>query len=193
MKKYLILIIILLSVLLLSCSSDTKIIEDIDKLYDENKGYETTLEMKIINDSKEAVYKMKEKFIKNDTILLEILEPKESKGITIEYKDDKIFLNHANIKQSITLKAVKDFDKGILLINFFENLNTIKSIEKQEIDEKDFYAIEYMPEETNKYNHERTIYLKTKSLEPYKMEIKDKDGNTRVIIKYENFNYIKDI
>jgi hypothetical protein len=25
------------------------------------------------------------------------------------------------------------------------------------------------------------------------MEIKDKDGNTRVIIKYENFNYIKDI
>ncbi|MDR7871285.1 MAG: hypothetical protein RIN55_10515 [Tissierellaceae bacterium] len=194
MKRFLFLIITLFSILLLSCTpSDTKIIEKIDKLYNDNEGYETTLKMKIINDSKETIYKMKEKYIRNDVISLEILEPAESQGITIEYKDDKIFLNHASIRQSISLKTVKDFDKGVLLANFFENLNTVKTIEKREIDGNDYYIIEYSPDKKNKYNNERLIYLKKKNLEPYKMEIKDSDGITRVIIEYINFNYTKEI
>lgn len=192
MKKSILLIIAISSILLLSCSSDTRIIEDIDKVYNDNKGYETTLEMRIIDDKRESIYKMKEKYIKDNIVSFEILEPKESKGIIIEYKDDKIYLNHASIRQSITLKAVKDFDKGILLINFFENLDLIKSIDKEEIDGKDYYIINYLPEETNKYNHERYIYLRKKNLEPYRMEIKDRKGNTRVIIEYEDFKYIKD-
>ncbi len=192
MKKSILLIIAISSILLLSCSSDTRIIEDIDKLYNDNKGYETTLEMRIIDDKRESIYKMKEKYIKDNIVSFEILEPKESKGIIIEYKDDKIYLNHASIRQSITLKAVKDFDKGILLINFFENLDLIESIDKEEIDGKDYYIINYLPEETNKYNHERYIYLRKKNLEPYRMEINDRKGNTRVIIEYEDFKYIKD-
>ena len=161
-------------------------------MYNDNKGYETTLEMRIIDDKRESIYKMKEKYIKDNIVSFEILEPKESKGIIIEYKDDKIYLNHASIRQSITLKAVKDFDKGILLINFFENLDLIESIDKEEIDGKDYYIINYLPEETNKYNHERYIYLRKKNLEPYRMEINDRKGNTRVIIEYEDFKYIKD-
>lgn len=192
MKKSILLIIAISSILLLSCSSDTRIIEDIDKVYNDNKGYETTLEMRIIDDKRESIYKMKEKYIKDNIVSFEILEPKESKGIIIEYKDDKIYLNHASIRQSITLKAVKDFDKGILLINFFENLDLIESIDKEEIDGKDYYIINYLPEETNKYNHERYIYLRKKNLEPYRMEINDRKGNTRVIIEYEDFKYIKD-
>lgn len=176
----------------MSCTSDAKIVENIDEVFTKNIGYETTLEMKIINDDKESIYKMKEKYLRDDVISLEILEPKESNGITIEYKDDKIFLNHANIRQSITLRAVKDFDQGILLVNFYENLDSIKSIEQEEIEGKDYYIIEYIPKERNKYNHERTIHLKKKGLEPYKMEVKDIDGNTRVIIDYDDFNYIKD-
>lgn len=193
MKKFLLLLIIISNILLLSCYSDTKIIEDIDKSYNEKIGYETTLEMKIIDDSKETIYRMKEKYIKDEIISLEILEPSESKGITIEYKDDKIFLKHASIRQSISLRAVKDFDKGILLLSFFENLDSIESIEKQEIDGNDYYVIEFFPKDRNKYNYERYIYLKKKNLEPFKQEIKDKKGNTRVIITYKDFNYIKDI
>ena len=176
----------------MSCTSDSKIVENIDEVFTKNIGYETTLEMKIINDDKESIYKMKEKYLRDDVTSLEILEPKESNGITIEYKDDKIFLNHANIRQSITLRAVKDFDQGILLVNFYENLDSIKSIDQEEVEGKDYYIIEYIPKERNKYNHERTIHLKKKSLEPYKMEVRDKDGNTRVIIDYDDFNYIKD-
>lgn len=195
MKKSLLLIIILLSFLLISCTSDKseRIINKIDKLYNENTGYEVKLEMKVIMDNKETVYKMKEKYVHDDTISLEILEPDESKGITIQYKDDKIFLNHASIRQSISLKTVKTFDKGILLANFFGHLDLVESIEKQEMDGKDYYRIGYTPEETNKYNHQRFIYLNKKNLDPYRMEIMDKEGHTRVIIKYEDFKYTKDI
>ncbi len=190
MKKFLLITITLLSILLLSCTlDDADIIENIDKKFNENIGYEARFEMTIFNDSKETIYKMREKYVHHDIISLEILEPSESSGITIEYKDDKIFLNHATIRQSITLKTVKDFDKGILLISFFENLDAVNSIDRQEFDGEDYYIIEYSSDEENRYNNRRYIFLDKKKLEPYKMEIMDEDGNTRVSITYEEFNY----
>lgn len=134
---------------------------------------------------------MREKFFQDNKISLEILEPSDSQGITIEYKDNKIFLNHASINQSISLKTVKDFDKGILLVNFFENLDLVKSIKEEEIDGKDYYLIEYRPRELNKYNHKGLIYFSKKRLEPFMMEVLDKNGNIRLMIKYEDFKYIK--
>lgn len=195
MKRFLLLLIVLLSILLISCTSDkgTKTIEKLNKLYNENSGYETKLEMKIINKDKESIYKMQEKYTRDEIISLEILEPEESKGISIEYKDDKIILKHASIKQSITLKALKNFDKGVLLVNFFENLDTIEFIEEKELDGKDYFVIKFKPEESNKYNHQRLIYLTKKNLEPYLMEIMDENGDTRVTIKYEDFKYTKGI
>lgn len=195
LKRFLLFIIVLSSFLLLSCTSDkdTRIIEKIDKLYTGSNGYETKLEMRILNNEKETIYKMKEEYTHDNNILLEILEPNESKGITIEYKDDKIFLNHSSIRQSISLRAVKNFDKGILLVNFFENLDSIASIEEEELDGKDHYVIKYTTEDNNKYNHQRLIYLTKKNLDPYLMKIIDEDGNIRVIIKYEDFKYTRDI
>ncbi|NLY45269.1 MAG: hypothetical protein GX053_04680 [Tissierella sp.] len=193
-RRFLLLIIVLTSILFVSCTSDksTKTIEKLNKLYNESNGYETILEMKIINDDKESIYKMKEKYSHDHTISLEILEPKESQGIIIEYKDDKIFLNHASIRQSISLKAVKNFDKGILLANFFDNLDLVQFIEEKELDGKDYFVIEFSPEDTNKYNTQRLIYLTKKNLDPYLMEIMDENGNVRVKIKYEEFKYTED-
>lgn len=188
-------VIILFTILLISCTSDNqaKIIANIDKIYNESLGYESGLEMKIIKDKKETTYIMKEKYIADDSISLEILEPDESRGITIEYKDDKIFLNHASIKQSISLKAVKNFDKGILLANFFENLDSVESIEREEIDGEDYYVLEYTLGDANKYNYQRFIYLSRKKLEPTMVKIFDKTGNERIVIKYVDFKYTKDI
>lgn len=194
MRRFLLLITLLASMILVSCTTDksTKTIEKLNNLYNENNGYVTKLEMKILNDDKESVYRMEEKYTRDGTISLEILEPKESEGIIIEYKDDKIFLNHSSIKQSISLKAVKNFDKGILLANFFENLDSVEFIEEKELDGKDYFVIGFTPEDTNKYNRQRLIYLNKKNLDPYLMEIIDEKGDTRVIIKYEDFKYTKD-
>lgn len=195
MKKFLLLFILLASIILASCSTDktAKTKEKLSDLYNENSGYITKLEMKILTGDKESVYKMQEKYTRDGSISLEILEPKESEGIIIEYKDDKIFLNHSSIKQSISLKAVKNLDKGILLASFFENLDSVGFIEEIELDEKDYFVIEFTPENTNKYNNQRIVYLEKKTLEPHLMEIRDENGDTRVIIKYYDFKYKKDI
>lgn len=195
MRKSLLLIIILVITLLVGCNvnKDEKIINKIQKLYDESLGYEVKLEMKVITDDKETLYKMKEKFLRDGDVSLEILEPNQSKGITIEYKGDKIFLNHASIKQSISLKMVKSFDKGILLSSFYEDLDNINSLEEKKIDGKDYFVIEHLPKKTNKYNSKKNIYLDKKELNPYMMEVKDADDNIRMIIKYDEFKYIKDI
>lgn len=193
MKKFLLLLIVLISVLLVSCTSDkeSRILEKIDKIYQENTGYETIIDMTIVNNEKETKYKMKEKYTHDNIISLEILEPSESKGITLEYKEDKIFLNHSSIGQSITLRAVKNFDKGILLVNFFDNLDKITSIQMEDLDDKEYYVLQYETEENNRYNHQRLIYLTKKNLDPFLMKIIDEDGNLRLIIKYEDFKYIR--
>lgn len=195
MRRFLLLLTLLASIILASCSRDktAKTIEKLNDLYNENNGYITKLEMKILASDKESVYKMEEKYTHDGTISLEILEPKESQGIIIEYKDDKIFLNHSSIKQSISLKAVKNFDKGILLASFFENLDSIGFIEEVELDGRDYFLIEFTPENRNKYNSQRILYLEKKTLNPHLMEIRDENGDTRVIIKYEDFKYTKDI
>ncbi|NLN14647.1 MAG: hypothetical protein GX185_03465 [Tissierellia bacterium] len=192
MRRSLLLLILILSLLLTACSIDkeAKIIEKIEKKYDDI-SYEVELEMRIIGKDKESLYRMKEIFVGDDEFYLEILEPMESKGITIEYKDDKLFLNHANIRQSLSLKEVKNFDKGILLASFYEHLESIENIELLEIEGKDYYKIKYRPEGHNRYNFQRHMYLSKKKLEPYMMEVLDEEGNIRVVIKYYDFT-IKD-
>ena len=193
MKRLLVLIIVLISIILVSCTLDKegRTLEKIDNFYQESTGYETIIDMTILNNQKETKYKMKEKYSHDKTISLEILEPSESRGITLEYKEDKIFLNHSSIRQSITLRVVKNFDKGILLVNFFENLDKVTSIQREDLDGNEYYVLEYETEENNRYNHQRLIYLTKKNLDPYLMKIIDEDGNLRLIIKYEDFKYIR--
>lgn len=195
MKKSLALLFLLVSFsfLLPSCSFDkeARLIEKIDKLYNESSGYETVIQMNITNRDKETNYKLIEKYTHDDIIRLEILEPIESKGISLEYRDDKIFLNHSSIGQTLTLRTVKNFDKGILLVNFFNNLDNITSIQVEELDGKDYYLLEYETGEENRYNNQRIIYLNKKNLDPYLMKVLDEDGNVRLTIKYEGFKYIR--
>lgn len=193
MKKILLFLLVGM-IFLVSCTVDNeiKVIKKLEKNFDKHIGYQTETEIKTIMDNKESIYRMKEKYIKGKKYKLEVLEPEESKGITIEYEDDKIFLNHASIKQSISLKTVKNLNKSLLIGELFEDLLSIKSIKEDKIDDEKYYVIRYKVTPKNKYSDEQIIWLKKKDFTPYMMNIIDKDKNVRVIIKYKNFKFLKE-
>lgn len=192
MKKVL-LFILIFNIFLVSCSKDnsSKIMKKLEKTLDNYIGYETEAELQITMDEKESIYLLKEKYKYNGETKVDILELKESKGITIEYKEDKIIINNASLKQSISLKDIKGLNKGMLFGEVFQEKDFIKSIKEEKIENKSYYIFKFIPKEKNKYNKEKIIYLDKKDFKPYKMITMDKEDNPRVIIKYKNFKYIK--
>lgn len=177
-----------------SCSFDTEanILKKLEKQLDKYTTYSTQLKMKTIMNNKESQYKMKETYTLGNKYRLEILEPSESKGIIIEYDGDKIYIQHATLKQSISISSVKNFDQGLLIGKFFRDLSTIKSIKEEEINGVDYYVFHNNVEDKNKYSNEQIIWLKKKDFQPYMLKIVDENNNPRVIIEYIGFEFTND-
>lgn len=176
------------------CSSDNggKILNKLERTFDKYGGYTTDIEMKTIMDNKESLYKMKESYNSLQKYKLEIIEPDDSNGIVIEFEDDKIFLKHATIDQSISLSSVKTFNKELLIGEFFRNLDSVEAIEVDEIDGESYYIFHNRVKDENIFTKEILIWLKKKDFKPHMLHILDEDNNPRVIINYSNFEFTKD-
>lgn len=192
MKRSLLCLMIILLVTV-SCTVDkqAKAIKRLGKEYQNYKGYETNTEIKIITDDKESLYTIDESSTLEE-INLEIIKPEVSKGISIKYKDDNIFLENSSISQSISLKSIKDLNKDFIIGGFFTNLDSIESIEEEKIDGINSYKIRCDLKEKNKYNNKKLIYLRKKDLNPLSMVILDENNRVRVTIKYNNFRFYTD-
>lgn len=193
-RRFLVIIFSIFLVLIFtSCtrSENDRLQQKIEKAFEKFEGYETDTEINITMGESKSYYKTKEKYNINEDYRIEILEPKESKGITIEYVDDDIVINHISIRQSVTLKNLKTFDKGYLIGEFFQNISEIKSIREDVIDDKELYILQFKVINGNKYNKEQIIYLNKKDFTPYMLNILDEDKVPRVIVKYKQFKYIK--
>lgn len=191
-----IIIILILGVFLTSCNLNSKgrILNRLDKHLNQYTGYKTDLEMRIKMDGNESIYKMRERNTLNDNYSLEILEPKESDGIIIGFDGDKVYIKHANIQQSITLKPVKKFDESLLIGKFFRNPEKILAINEEELLNSDYYVFrnKISSSNRNRYSREQVIYLNKKSFKPHMLNILDSNGEVRVSIKYINFEFTKD-
>lgn len=183
--------IILAIILLAGCTSNKEtIIEDIEKKIDKSRGYETLLDIKIDVDGMTSNYKMKETYIDGKNPIVEIISPEENSSITIEYLDDKIIINNSSIEQSITLSSFKSVDKIFLVKNIFDNIKGLKFIEEKEIDGEKFYSFESPIEVKDKYTKTKKILFSKSKLQPFSLEVLDFDGNSRIVIYYENFKFL---
>lgn len=194
MKRLLLILTIISILILTSCNlqSEGRILNKLDKHLSKYTGYSTQLEMNIAMDGKESNYKMRERSSLNDNYTLEILEPSESKEITIEFDGDKVHIKHANIKQSISLNPVKKFDDSLLIGKFFRNPKKLLSVKEEEISNKDYYVFRNKIKNSNRYNKEQVIYLNKKDFVPHMLNILDSNGEVRASIKYINFKFTND-
>lgn len=180
-------------IILVSCNfnTDENILKRLEKHLDKYLGYKTELNMRTIIDDEESLYKMRESYTLGGKYKLEILEPAESKDISIEYDGKKIYIKHASIKESIELNPIKNFDQSLLIGKFLREREKIKSIKEEEINGEKYYVFTNGVEDSNKYSKEQRVWLKKDKFKPYKLKILDRNGRERVIIEYSNFEYIK--
>lgn len=182
-------------VFLTSCnwSNDKKITSKVERTYEKYNGYECEANITIFTGENPTIYLIKETYNKPNEYKLEILEPKESAGIIILNTDDKIFIEHPSIDQSISLVTIKTINNQLLIGDFFGKVSKAKLINRQDLKKDDYLIFEFKLDEKNKYRNSARIWLNKKNYTPYKLYIFDEKGSVQVEISYEDFKFTKEL
>ena len=193
MLKRIIIFTLIILLLLPSCSwsKEKRIIENIEKTYKKYEGYICLAEINMKINEVESKYLIEEEYISAAEYKLEILEPKESRGITIQYTDDKIFIEHPSIEQSISMAAIKSLNDQLTIGDFFENISnaTLKGTEK--IDSIEYLIFNYDLPNKNKYKDSAKVWIKKKGFTPYKLNILDDNDKLIIEIIYDDFKFLE--
>lgn len=167
-----------------------------DELYEDFKdqiskvsSYTCIAKVEAIGNKENTTYIFKHTYKKPDYYKLEVKSPKNLKGKTIEYKNNKIIINNPNINDTVEFKNINNDSRYLFIGDFINNYRNDENT-KLELTENEL-KIEVKIPGNNKYFNKQILYVNNKTKTPDKMEIVDNEENPRFIVTYEGFKYNK--
>ena len=167
-----------------------------DELYEDFKdqiskvsSYTCIAKVEAIGNKENTTYIFKHTYKKPDYYKLEVKSPKNLKGKTIEYKNNKIIINNPNINDTVEIKNINNDARYLFIGDFINNYRKDENT-KLELTENEL-KIEVKIPGNNKYFNKQILYVNNKTKTPDKMEIVDNEENPRFIVTYEDFKYNK--
>ena len=167
-----------------------------DVLYEDFKdqiskvsSYTCIAKVEAIGNKENTTYIFKHTYKKPDYYKLEVKSPKNLKGKTIEYKNNKIIINNPNINDTVEFKNINNDARYLFIGDFINNYRKDENT-KLELTENEL-KIEVKIPGNNKYFNKQILYVNNKTKTPDKMEIVDNEENPRFIVTYEGFKYNK--
>ena len=161
------------------------IYEDIQKKITKMTSYTCKADITVINNKSKSKYIINHTYKKPSYYKLEIVEPKNLNGKTIEYYKDKIIIKNKQLDDVIELPNVGD-NKLYLFIGDFvqdflqEDAINMSVSEEQLILERDL-------SQENSCLSKQILYIDKKTKNPVKMEILHNEGEKKFIVNYTNF------
>lgn len=163
--------------------------EDFQKQISKVESYTCTARVEAINNKEKTVYIFKHTYKKPNYYKLEIESPKNLKGKTIEYKDDKVIVYNPNNNDAVELENIKDDGHylfvGDFIKNYMENKSAVLDLKDDEL------KIEIEIPGDNKYFNKQILYVDNKTKIPYKMEVLNSEQKAIFKVTYEDFKYKK--
>lgn len=195
-NKWCMLLIIIISVgtlLNTGCSkkeyTKEEVYEDFQKQISKVESYTCTARVEAINNKEKTVYVFKHTYKKPNYYKLEIESPKNLKGKTIEYKDDKVIVYNPNNNDAVELENIKEDGHylfvGDFIKNYMENKSAVLDLKDDEL------KIEIEIPGDNKYFNKQILYVDNKTEIPYKMEVLNNEQKAIFKVTYEDFKYKK--
>lgn len=167
-----------------------------DELYEDFKdqiskvsSYTCIAKVEAIGNKENTTYIFKHTYKKPDYYKLEVKSPKNLKGKTIEYKNNKIIINNPKINDTVEFKNINNDSRYLFIGDFINNYRKDENT-KLELTENEL-KIEVKIPGNNKYFNKQILYVNNKTKTPDKMEIVDNEENPRFIVTYEGFKYNK--
>jgi len=190
MKKclllFLSLLLILGSMLLISCDKKPKDTNDITTYLKNMESYTTEMNMDVKNDKQIINYKAKQSYLQGGGYKLEL-----NKSRVFIYKNDnKIYVSDKN--NGTKYVQSKDFDEVFKLSFIGEYIGLLYTNEEIKYVSKTINNIEYTVIDllipgSNKNTTKALLYVNNKSMLPEKMIIYDINGKEKINITYTNF------
>lgn len=146
-------------------------------------SYELTAEIEVNSNKNKTKYIVNQKYIDDNKIVQEILEPTNIQGIKIIKEDNKVTLENSNLNlkniyENYNYIAENDLDLECFIRNYKES-------DKSNIERKDNIVEMKTENKENKYRKYKTLYVDTNTGKPIKLEIKDDNKKTTVYILYK--------
>ena len=167
-----------------------------DELYEDFKdqiskvsSYTCIAKVEAIGNKENTTYIFKHTYKKPDYYKLEVKSPKNLKGKTIEYKNNKIIINNPKINDTVEFKNINNDARYLFIGDFINNYRNDENT-KLELTENEL-KIEVKIPGNNKYFNKQILYVNNKTKTLDKMEIVDNEENPRFIVTYEDFKYNK--
>ncbi len=167
-----------------------------DELYEDFKdqiskvsSYTCIAKVEAIGNKENTTYIFKHTYKKPDYYKLEVKSPKNLKGKTIEYKNNKIIINNPKINDTVEFKNINNDARYLFIGDFINNYRNDENT-KLELTENEL-KIEVKIPGNNKYFNKQILYVNNNTKTPDKMEIVDNKENPRFIVTYEDFKYNK--
>lgn len=189
-RKLMILFILFMCITLIGCSkvkqqTKEEIYSDFQKKINFMTSYTYTANITVINNKSQSKYIIKHTYKKPSYYKLEIIEPQNLKGKTMEYYENKIIIKNQKLGDVIELPKVGNNKLYLFIGDFIQDYSRKESV-RMNFYYDDQLALEIdIPE--NIYFSKQILYIDKKTKNPVKMEILDNEGEKKFIVEYTDF------
>ena len=189
-RKLMILFILFMCITLIGCSkvkqqTKEEIYSDFQKKINFMTSYTCTANITVINNKSQSKYIIKHTYKKPSYYKLEIIEPQNLKGKTMEYYENKIIIKNQKLGDVIELPKVGNNKLYLFIGDFIQDYSRKESV-RMNFYNDDQLALEIdIPE--NIYFSKQILYIDKKTKNPAKMEILDNEGEKKFIVEYTDF------
>ena len=162
-----------------------EVYSDFQKKINYMTSYTCTANITVINNKSQSKYIINHTYKKPSYYKLEIIEPENLKGKTMEYYDNKIVIKNQKLGDVIELPKVGNNKLYLFVGDFIQDYSRKESV-RMNFYNDDQLALEIdVPE--NIYFSKQILYIYKKTKNPVKMEILDNEGEKKFIVEYTNF------
>ena len=191
MKKWTTILVIFITIfaVVIGCQKRESTKEEIYKEFQKKivtmSSYKCIAEVEAIGNKSTHNYVFIHNYIKSDYYKLEVLEPKNLKGKTMEYKGDKVIITNPDIKDKIELPNTNDNRQYYFIGDFIKNY-----LQNEDVNIKlsnNSLVLETIIPGDNKYFAKQILYVNKESKNPEKMEILNSEEKVNFTVNYKNF------
>ena len=162
-----------------------EVYSDFQKKINYMTSYTCTANITVINNKSQSKYIINHTYKKPSYYKLEIIEPENLKGKTMEYYDNKIVIKNQKLGDVIELPKVGNNKLYLFVGDFIQDYSRKESV-RMNFYNDDQLALEIdVPEII--YFSKQILYIDKKTKNPVKMEILDNEGEKKFIVEYTNF------
>ena len=146
-------------------------------------SYKAQVTVQVNSNKNTNKYIIKQEYNTENGCVQEVLEPSNIAGVKITRKDENLIVENTNLNLSKMFSNYKGLEENSLdLCDFIQEY---KSNNESTFEQKDNEII-MTTANNNKYNKIKVLYIDKEHVVPTRLQIKDDNQNTTIIIEYNN-------